>query len=162
MKTKTILGLICAAGLVSALPASARDKHEKGDQGEKREGVEDSHGHRGEGQRTFSDEERGTIHSYVKRFGKQEGKHPRSLPPGLAKKAARGGRLPTGWEDTCARGRIMPVEVYQECRPLPPELTVRLPAPPVGTVTVAVGGKVVRLLEATREIFDVFDVHVNF
>jgi hypothetical protein len=34
--------------------------------------------------------------------------------------------------------------------------------PPVGTVTVAVSGKVVRLVEATREILDVFDVHVRF
>jgi hypothetical protein len=42
-------------------------------------------------------------------------------------------------------------------------LVVKLPAPrePLLTVTVAVGGKVVRLVKATREILDVFDVHVR-
>lgn len=167
MNTVSIVGLICVAGLVTGPSALARDKdkHRERDREESRED-RNSQGERrdrrGEAQRTFSDEERETIHGYVGRFGKQEGKHPRSLPPGLAKKVARGGRLPPGWEDKCVRGQTMPVEVYRECRPLPPELSVRLPVPPVGTVTVAVGGKVVRLLEATRQILDVFDVHVNF
>ena len=57
-------------------------------------------------------------------------------------------------------GQIMPVEVYERTHPLPPELVVKLPPPPSGTITVTVGGKVVRLLQATREILDVFDVHV--
>jgi hypothetical protein len=34
------------------------------------------------------------------------------------------------------------------------------PPEPVLTVTVAVDGKVLRLVKATREILDVFDVHV--
>lgn len=165
MRTSFILGLICAAALATALPASAADKHGKHNRDERGEDGDSQGKHgerRGYAERTFSEDERHSIYGYVQRYGKQEGKHPRSLPPGLAKKVARGGRLPPGWEDKCVRGQTMPVEVYRECRPLPRELAVTLPVPPVGTVTVAVGGKVVRLLEATREILDVFDVHVNF
>src|SRR5512140_1925273 len=130
MKTKSIVGLICVAGLVAGSPALARDKDKHRERG-REENREDGNSQgerrerRGEGQRTFSDDERQTIYGYVGRYGKQEGKHPRSLPPGLAKKVARGGRLPPGWEDKCVRGQTMPVEVYQECRPLPPELSVR-------------------------------------
>ena len=165
MKTTSVLGLICIAGLTAQLPAAAGDNHGKRDREESRENGDsqgDRNERRGGGQREFSAEERDTIHGYVGQFGKQEGKHPRSLPPGLAKKIARGGGLPPGWEHKCVTGQQMPPEVYQACRPLPRELEVKLPVPPVGTVTVAVGGKVVRLLEATRQILDVFDVHVNF
>lgn len=49
-------------------------------------------------------------------------------------------------------------EVYRACHPLPPDLTANLPPPPRGTILVAISGKIVRLLEATREVLDVFDV----
>jgi hypothetical protein len=162
--------LICVLGLLAARPAIADDKHGNGRRGENEQGDGDRDGRREERERErrngegtkFSDEERQKIYVYCERFGKGEGKHPRSLPPGLAKKVARGGELPPGWQDKCRPGEVMPVEVYQECRPLPRELTVKLPAPPVGTITVAVDGRVVRLLEATREILDVFNVQVRF
>jgi hypothetical protein len=53
----------------------------------------------------------------------------------------------------------MPVEVYQECHSLPRELVVKLPPAPRGTILLAVDGKVVRLMQATREILDVFEVN---
>ncbi len=161
MKTAPILGVICLTGLLAALPAAAKDKHGRGHQTEIETSVNDSAKGKPGDQRAFTEPERQVICRYVERFGKQEGKHPRALPPGLAKKVARGGKLPPGWERKCVQGERMPVEVYQECRPLPPELVVKLPVPPVGTVTVAVGGKIVRLLEATREILDVLDVQVR-
>lgn len=104
--------------------------------------------------------EREIITTYVKSYEepKKPGKKPKSLPPGLQKKVARGGKLPPGWEKKLTHGEVMPVEVYQECHPLPPELVVKLPPPPKGVITVTVSGKVVRLIEATREILDVFDV----
>lgn len=82
----------------------------------------------------------------------------KELPPGLAKKAARGRELPPGWQDKVTRGCVMPAEVYEHCHPLPRELTVQLPSPPRGTVLVAVDGRVVRLMHATKEILDVFEV----
>jgi hypothetical protein len=41
---------------------------------------------------------------------------------------------------------------------LPQEVVVKLPAQPPGTILIAIGGKVARLLAATREILDVFEV----
>ena len=109
----------------------------------------------------FSDAERGQIRQYVQGYsGKGRGKS-KNLPPGLAKKVARGESLPPGWQKKCQVGQPMPAEVYEHCRPLPPELVVKLPPAPEPTITVAIGGKVVRLLQATREILDVFDVRVR-
>ncbi len=86
-------------------------------------------------------------------------KKQKKLPPGLKKKVARGGALPPGWQKKVARGEVMDPVVYEHARPLPPVLVQTLPPPPPGTVIVTVEGKVVRLLEATRMILDVFDLH---
>ncbi len=107
--------------------------------------------------------ERQIIQNYVAANGAQEGnrgkgRKAKSLPPGLQKKLDRGGSLPPGWETKLRKGEILPAEVYENCHPLPSDLFVKLPTPPAGTVLVAIGGKVVRLLAATREILDVFDV----
>jgi len=89
----------------------------------------------------------------------RKGHKAKSLPPGLAKKAARGESLPPGWQKKVVKGEIMPVEVYRECDPLPQEVIVKLPPPPTGTILVTIEGKIVRLLQATREILDVFEIH---
>jgi hypothetical protein len=83
---------------------------------------------------------------------------PKKLPPGLQKKAARGGGLPPGWQKKVARGEVLDAEVYQHATRLPVELTKRLPRAPEGTVLIKVEGKVIRLYEATRTILDVFDI----
>ncbi|MEW6306310.1 MAG: hypothetical protein AB1705_22820 [Verrucomicrobiota bacterium] len=100
-------------------------------------------------------EERQVIETYVKGFS---GKKAKNLPPGLQKKVARGGNLPPGWQKKLARGEVMSAEVFKVCTPLPAEVVVKLPPPPKGVITVTIEGKVVRLLEATREILDVFEV----
>jgi len=87
--------------------------------------------------------------------GKKGGK---SLPPGQAKKLERGHDLPPGWQNKCVRGQTMPAEIYRHCEPLPQHIAVKLPAPPAGTVIVTIEGKAVRLMQATLEILDVFDV----
>lgn len=81
-----------------------------------------------------------------------------NLPPGLAKKVARGGKLPPGWQKKVCRGETIPSDVYEHCQPIPPEVSIKLPVPPVGTILVRVEGKIARILEATHEILDVFDV----
>jgi hypothetical protein len=85
-------------------------------------------------------------------------KHGKPLPKGLAK---RGKPLPPGWQKKCVPGKIMAPAVFEVAQPLPPALVVKLPPPPPGVITVTVEGKVVRLLQATHEILDVFDVHVR-
>ena len=105
----------------------------------------------------IGDPEREIIRTYVHSHSAEK-KKGKGLPPGLAKKVARGGSLPPGWQKKCARGEIMPPEVYRQCHPLPQEVIVKLPTPPPGTILVAVHGKIVRLVKASREILDVFDV----
>ena len=81
-----------------------------------------------------------------------------NLPPGLAKKVARGKRLPPGWQRKMAIGKRFPDSFYDQAIPLPPYIIQQLPVQPEGTILVTVGGKVVRLLEATKTIADVFDL----
>lgn len=88
------------------------------------------------------------------------GKKAKGLPPGLQKKVARGGSLPPGWEKKVCKGEVLSADVYEQCEPLPQEVVVKLPPQPPGTVIVTIGGKVARILAATREILDVFDVKV--
>jgi hypothetical protein len=78
--------------------------------------------------------------------------------PGSAKKAARGGALPPGWQKNVARGEVLPPAVYAQAQPLPAVVLRKLPPPPAGTVLVTIDGKLVRLLEATHTILDVFEL----
>ena len=82
----------------------------------------------------------------------------KALPPGLAKKAARGGALPPGWQKKIARGEVLAPAVYAQTQPLPEVVIRKLPPPPAGTILVTIDGKLVRLLEATRTILDVFEL----
>jgi len=115
---------------------------------------------------TITTEERRIIRDHVRSYSDagQYGKHGKAkhkskrLPPGLAKKVSRGERLPPGWRSKLAVGQVIPVPVYRQCRPLPEEVTVRLPSPPRGTILVTIDGKVARILRATREVLDVFEV----
>jgi len=90
--------------------------------------------------------------------GPPAGKKTKTLPPGMQKKAGRGKELPPGWQKKIARGEVIDAQVYAHSRPLPPDLVKRLPPPPRGTIVVTVEGKVVRLMEATLTILDVFDL----
>ncbi len=100
--------------------------------------------------------DRKTYEQYHEQGGKK--KHDKALPPGLQKKAARGGELPPGWQKKLQRGQLIDPLVYARCEPLEPHLLARLPVGPAGTVTVYVEGRVVRLLEKTREIIDILEM----
>jgi hypothetical protein len=158
MKCSKSFGVGCVVLLLAWGSAIAGD-HEEGKHSKEDQGSYESHKERPDSRRDFgiNDSEREIIHRH---FADQEGhgKKGKDLPPGLAKKEARGGKLPPGWEKRMVKGETVPPEVYQQCQPLPRELQIKLPAPPVGTITVTVGGKVARLAEATHEILDVFDV----
>ena len=112
---------------------------------------------------TLDPREREVIREYIvyKKNGHGHGHgkgHNKGLPKGIAKKAERGETLPPGWQKKCVRGQTMPMEVFKYCQPLPHEVIVKLPPPPPGTVIVTLEGKAVRLVQATLEILDVFDV----
>jgi hypothetical protein len=74
------------------------------------------------------------------------------------KKAARGAKLPPGWQKKITRGELLPETVYAQAQPLPEVVIRKLPPPPAGTLLVILDDKVLRLLEATRTIVDVFEL----
>ena len=82
----------------------------------------------------------------------------KSLPPGLAKKLARGGTLPPGWQMKVARGEVMDYETYNNASPLPDELLRKLSSIPEGTILLQVGNKIVKVIEASRKIVDLFEI----
>lgn len=88
----------------------------------------------------------------------QKGKKTKGLPPGLAKKVARGRPLPPGWQKKLVVGQVLPQEIYVHAEPVPPPVVAQLPPARKGTITVVISGKIVRLIEATMEILDVFEV----
>jgi Ni/Co efflux regulator RcnB len=79
-------------------------------------------------------------------------------PAGPAKKAAPDAKPPPGWQKKIARGEVLPQEVYAQAQALPEVVIRKLPPPPAGTILVTLDGKLVRLLEATRIIVDVFEL----
>ncbi len=108
----------------------------------------------------ITQEEKKVITKYLKRVSAKK-KHKikrKSLPPGLAKKLARGGTLPPSWQMKVARGEVMDYEAYNNASPLPEELLRKLSTIPEGTVLLQVGDKIVKVIEASRKIVDLFEI----
>lgn len=74
------------------------------------------------------------------------------LPPGLRKKLARGQSLPPGWQKKLTEGRRLPDDLYYQGYPLP-DSVFRTPG---GYSDVVIDNEVVRILDATQTIMDVF------
>lgn len=96
------------------------------------------------------DEEDGKRHKKNKK-----GKKQKKLPPGLQKKLARGGQLPPGWQKKVARGEVLDGDIYESSSGLPKSILDRLPSGPDGTSIRHIEDRVVRIVDATREILDV-------
>jgi hypothetical protein len=162
MKTKTIFVLTAAGFLFTSAPVIGKDKGK----GHKDDAAAPAAANANDQKEpwvnvnvTFGNAEKEQIREYVRNCETpRKGKKNKGLPPGLAKKVARGGELPPGWQKKCVRGEILSEPVFKVSHPLPHELIVKLPPPPTGTIMVAIDGKIVRLAKATREILDVFDI----
>lgn len=72
----------------------------------------------------------------------------KSLPPGLQKKVDSGEPLPPGWQKKLQKGEILDYRVYRRGR-------IVVPANQQGIITIKVEDRVIRLMEATREIIDI-------
>ncbi len=72
----------------------------------------------------------------------------KSLPPGLQKKVDSGESLPPGWQKKLRKGEILDYRVYRHG-------SIVVPANNKGIITIKVEDKVIRLMEATREIIDI-------
>jgi len=85
------------------------------------------------------------------------GRTAHKLSAELAGAVDPGVQLESGWEKKLLRGEILTLPVFSQCKPLPREIAVRLPAAPAGTVLVALEGRIIRLVRQTRQILDVYD-----
>ena len=94
--------------------------------------------------------------AYAKQ-GDKGNKH-KKLPPGLAKKVSSGKQLPPGWQKKLAKGQVLDYEVYQNAVPLSKEERAKLPPSPIGTKLLKVENKIIRVMDATRTVLDVFEV----
>ncbi|WP_461515779.1 hypothetical protein [Porticoccus sp.] len=80
----------------------------------------------------------------------------KKLPPGLRMKLERGGELPPGWQRKVARGEVLDADIYNHSYSLPDDIRRRLPRDIDGTSLRRIDDRVVRVMDATRTVLDVF------
>ncbi|MBL4569570.1 MAG: hypothetical protein JKY21_00205 [Alcanivorax sp.] len=97
----------------------------------------------------YSDRERDALRGHLSRRDYQ------SLPPGLQKKVARGGQLPPGWQKKLQVGRTLPDDLYYHGQRLPVYDDIRRID---GVTDVIIDNEVVRIMDATQTIIDVFGI----
>ena len=73
------------------------------------------------------------------------------LPQGLQMKVDRGGSLPPGWEKKLVKGEVLEEPIYKYSE-------IVIPLDSEGLLTVRVEGKLIRLVQATREIVEILDL----
>ncbi|WP_415226042.1 hypothetical protein [Psychromonas sp.] len=74
----------------------------------------------------------------------------KTVPPGLQKKVARGGQLPPGWQKKLNVGETLEAEIYHSAH-------IVVPVDLQGIITVQIEDRVVRLIEASREIIEILN-----
>jgi hypothetical protein len=84
-------------------------------------------------------------------FAKTEKNKHKTLPPGLQKKVDRGEPLPPGWQKKLVKGEIMTEPVLSHSE-------IVIPVDSKGLLTIRIEGKLVKLVQATREIIEVVDL----
>ena len=84
-------------------------------------------------------------------LAKKEKDKNKPLPQGLQMKLDRGGSLPPGWQKKLVKGEVLEETVYDHS-------VLVIPLDPKGLLTVRVEGKLIQLVEATREIIEIVDL----
>lgn len=72
------------------------------------------------------------------------------LPPGLQKKLEMGQSLPPGWQKKLIVGERLESSIYQQG-------DIVVPLDSKGLLTIRLEGKLVRLVQATREIVEILE-----
>jgi hypothetical protein len=85
-------------------------------------------------------------------LAKKEKDKNKALPQGLQMKLDRGGSLPPGWQKKLVKGEILEEPIYNHSE------VVIIPIDSEGMLTVRVEGKLIKLIEATREIVEILDL----
>ncbi|GAA4365415.1 hypothetical protein [Kangiella marina] len=153
----TTVSIAIALTLGSPLVSAKNDHKDKGHKG-KPAHAEQHNGNAGKPSHdnSFSSHDHELIRDYYYRHRYDSGRS--TLPKGLQKKYERTGELPPGWQMKVQRGEVLPVDIYRHGRDIPYELRERLPVGPVGSKIIELEGKIIRVMEGTRMILDVFDI----
>ncbi len=72
----------------------------------------------------------------------------KQLPHGLQKKLARSGELPPGWEKKLRLGEPLDNDIYNAAH-------IVAPLDQHGVITVEIEGRIIRLIQASREIIEI-------
>jgi len=110
------------------------------------------------GQVLFNEAEKRLFGDYLEdyRYDDEGRGKAKKLPPGLRMKLERGGELPPGWQKKVARGEVLDADLYAHSHRLPDRLLRRLPKEVEGTSLRRIDDRVVRIMDATRTILDVY------
>lgn len=161
-QTLTIISFVITATF-SSPAVVAKNDHTKGHKSkpqhaEKTQRQENraASSHRDSQDRGFSIKEHELIRDYYDRHRYDSGRT--TLPKGLQKKYQRTGELPPGWQKKLNRGQVLPKDIYHYGHELPVDLRRSLPLGPVGSKVIKVEGRIIRLMESTREIVDILDI----
>ena len=84
-------------------------------------------------------------------LAKKEKDKNKPLPQGLQMKLDRGGSLPPGWQKKLIKGEVLEESVYDHS-------VLVIPLDSKGLLTVRVEGKLIQLVESTREIIEIVDL----
>ncbi len=109
--------------------------------------------HQNKHQDRFAKREKGKFsHAEQRTFREYYG----NLPPGLAKKYRRTGKLPAGWQHKVEPGMTLTPELHRLAHPVPRELIETLGPDPVGATVLRLHDRILRVHSKTREILDSF------
>jgi Ni/Co efflux regulator RcnB len=153
----TLISLVVVMALTTPVAVAKNDKH-KGHK-EKPQHAQQKQAHnqgKPEREPRFSSHEHDLIQDYYYRHRYDSGRS--KLPKGLQKKYERTGELPPGWQKKVQRGEILPIDIYNSAGDIPFELREQLPVGPVGSEIIKLESKIIRVMEGTRMILDVFDI----
>ncbi len=90
-------------------------------------------------------------------FAKNENKQ-KNLPPGLQKKYERTGELPPGWQKKLVKGEVLDIDLYKSAKPYTIKPGHYPMEPKAGTSILRIEDRVIRIMNDTRVILDVFGI----
>lgn len=79
----------------------------------------------------------------------------RSLPPGLYKKRARGGKLPRGWQKHIVIGKPLPAKYLIDAPYAPHNLLKEMPPLPAGSIMLHLEHQMILIDKFNRQILDI-------
>jgi len=88
-------------------------------------------------------------------------KNYKTLPPGLQKKYERTGELPPGWQKKLVKGQVLDPDLYSMAQKYPLDPVQFHLKPQKGTELIRLEDRIIRIVNDTKVVLDVFGVDIN-